>query len=103
MTLPDRNYELMFILSGKSSKDEIKEMMAKIEKAIVGKIVKKDDWGIKEFAYEIKKEKSGHYVVYYANTNPDSIDKVNHIVRIDKNILRSMIIKHEEWPSSFKI
>jgi ribosomal protein S6 len=39
----NKYYELMFILSGKSSKDQIKSDLDKIEKAITGKIVKKDD------------------------------------------------------------
>ncbi len=99
----NRNYELMFILSGKLTTDKVEAELKKIEKAIAGKIVKKDDWGKKDLAYEIKKEKTGYYVVYYAETNSDAIDAVNHLVRIDKSILRTMIIKHEEWHKSFKI
>jgi ribosomal protein S6 len=42
--------------------------------------------------------------VYYTEMNSDSVDAINHIVRINKNILRSMIISHsDEWPKSFKI
>ena len=98
----NKNYELMFILDPKLSKEDIAKELSKIEKAVIGKIVKKDDWGIKELSYEIKKEKKGYYIIYYVETNSESIDAINHLVRITKNILRSMIIKHEEWPIKLK-
>lgn len=97
-----RNYELMFILSGKLSKENIKPEIDKIEKAIGGKIIKKDEWGTKDLAYEIKKEKTGYYIIYYVETGIDNIDEVNHLVRINKSILRLMVIKHDEWPFKLK-
>jgi len=97
-----RRYEIMIILSGKLTEDNLRSLNSKCQKLILGKegkLVKKEEWGKKNFAYEIKKEKSGYYFIYYVETTSENILELNRIYRITPEIIRIMVIKHEDkWP-----
>ena len=97
-----RRYEIMVIFSGKTNEARLKELTTTFEKKITdndGNIVKKEELGLKSFAYEIKKEDKGFYNVYYAETNSENIEEINRYYRITSDILRIMVIKHEDkWP-----
>ena len=57
------NYETVIILSSEISKDERINAIQRIKNYIEqnGKIRKAEDLGLKQFAYEIKKQKHGYY------------------------------------------
>ena len=60
-----RLYELTFVLDPQLEQTQIDENVQKIETMITdakGEIVKKDLWGKRRLAYEIKKRQYGYYV-----------------------------------------
>lgn len=87
-------YELTVILDDGSKENS--ETLAEIEKVIEsvkGKIVQKDDWGLKHFAYPIKKKESGHYYFYSLEIKPKSTKPLDDKLRLMNQILRYLTVK----------
>lgn len=70
---------------------ELTELRKLIQDSTKG-ISHEDNWGKKDFAYSIKKQARGHYVVFTFNATPDEIAELRANVKLDQNILRHMLI-----------
>ncbi len=69
-----RTYELTCIF--KTDEDAYtkgKEFVKTLCEKFSSKILKEEDHGVKDLAYEIKKEKKGHYYYLELETAPDSV------------------------------
>lgn len=91
-----REYEAMIIAKADLPEAELSKMVAKWEGIIGlqgGQVVKKDSWGVKRLAYPINKQNRGNYMVYDVATNQENIQELERILKLDENVLRSMIIK----------
>ena len=61
-----KKYEIMYILKPTLDDAARKEEMNKLSSILSNngaKVGKVNEWGLKDLAYEIKKEKKGYYVV----------------------------------------
>ena len=58
-----------------------------------GSIDKIDEWGVKEFAYEIDHMKKGYYVVSSVTANNEGNQEFQRLARINNNIVRFMVVK----------
>ena len=57
------------------------------------KITLSKELGQKEFAYEIKKFKSGYYFLYNVEAKDDAaIKEFDRVSRIDENVVRHLVI-----------
>ncbi|QIK56472.1 30S ribosomal protein S6 [Erysipelothrix sp. HDW6A] len=94
-----RKYELMYIV--KPSLDE-EARTAVVEKAHAiltdngATIDKVDEWGLRELAYEIEDFKKGYYVVTTFTSNDEAVNEFNRLTRINKDVLRHMIVRLDE-------
>ena len=62
-----------------------------------GTIDKVDDWGIKEFAYEIDHMKKGHYVVINVTANNARVLQNSSVCLVSaNNVVRIMVVKTED-------
>ena len=93
-----RHYETMFIvkptLSDEETVAQIELVKANIEKN-GGEILATDDMGSRPLAYEIEKNKRGHYYICYFKAPTDSILELERNYRINENIMRFIFIKYE--------
>ena len=94
-----KKYEIMYILKPELDADQIKAANATLQKILESNGAKVEDineWGLRDLAYEIKKERKGYYVVVKLSA-PDTkaIDEFNRLVRIDANVLRYLITTAE--------
>lgn len=91
-----KNYEIMFIVRPDVTEDALKKTALSFEKILTdgkAKITLSKELGQREFAYEIKKFKSGYYFLYNIETNDDAaIKEFDRVARIDENIVRHLII-----------
>ena len=91
-----KKYELMYIL--KANLDEAalmseKEALSRILTDNGAQITKVTDWGLKDFAYEIKKERKGYYVILNFETETNNaVNEFRRIVALDNNVIRFLII-----------
>lgn len=91
-----RNYEIMFIVRPDIEEDAVKKTVKSLEKVLTdrkAKITLSKELGQKEFAYEIKKFKSGYYFLYNIETNDDAaIKEFDRVARIDENVVRHLVL-----------
>ena len=88
------DYELGLIYKSTLPDEEIAkekvdlEGFLKEEKGVVGKY---EEWGRKRMTYSIKKEANGYYLFLGFQCEPATIKKLDHKLKLNKNILRFLI------------
>ena len=86
----------MYILKANLEDAKRQEVMDGLHAIITsnnGTIENVDEWGLKEFAYEINKEKKGYYVVVKMTANNEGIAEFDRLARINNNVVRFLIVK----------
>ena len=86
-----RKYETIAILRPESTDEYIETLSKKVEKEISakpGELLKKEDWGIKKLAYEIKKAKQGRYLYWQYTQAPKALPEIDKKIRFEENVLR---------------
>ena len=91
-----RNYEVVFIFRTEADAyngglEKVKEEFNKAG----ANIVKEDDMGDRELAYQIKKESRGHYYFFDVELAPDSIVKIEKDIKLFSEVLKFMFVKKD--------
>lgn len=92
-------YEVMYILNSQLEEEKRVELVESIHSIITnqkGEVVKVDEWGMKDFAYEIDHMTKGYYVVTKFLADVDTVKEFDRLLRINSNVVRYMIIRDEE-------
>ncbi|OGM11525.1 30S ribosomal protein S6 [Candidatus Woesebacteria bacterium RBG_16_34_12] len=90
------NYELTVVLPGKSTTAKKKSIQEKIEKLVnldKGKVVKFEDWGEIELAYQIKKSDTGIFLHFLIELDSDKIKDISLKLKLEEEIIRSLLVK----------
>lgn len=91
-----RNYEIMFIVRPDVEETVVKNTVKSLEKVLTdrkAKITLSKELGQKEFAYEIKKFKSGFYFLYNIEANGDeAIKEFDRVAKLDETVVRHLIL-----------
>ena len=58
-----------------------------------GDIKKKENWGLRNLAYKINKNRKGHYFLLNIDANPEAILEYERLMRLDEDIIRFLTIK----------
>ena len=58
-----------------------------------GEIKKRENWGIRNLAYKINKNRKGHYVLLNIAGPPEAIKEYERLMRLDEDIIRFLTIK----------
>jgi small subunit ribosomal protein S6 len=92
-----REYEFTIITRADMPDPERTQVLEKYEALLyteVGELLKKDDWGVRRFAYPIKKKFRGHYTVYdFAGSDTANLKEAERLLRIDDNVLRYLLVR----------
>ena len=75
-----RNYEIMFIVNPNSPDDEVDKINSQIEGMITaggGKVEKIEKMGKRKLAYEIDRNREGHYVLFVVQRTATSFANAN--------------------------
>ena len=93
-----KKYEIMYIVKADLDDAKRQEVIDGLHKIITdhnGTIDKVDEWGVKEFAYEINHMTKGYYVVINVTAGNEAIAEFDRLIRINNNVVRHMTIKTE--------
>ncbi|MBP5615198.1 MAG: 30S ribosomal protein S6 [Alphaproteobacteria bacterium] len=96
------NYESVLIARqdlGTSQVDDLVANLSDVIKTQGGEVVKVDNWGLKNLAYRIKKNRKGHYVVLDIVAPASAIFEYERLVRLNEDIIRYMTVKVDEFNS----
>jgi len=91
-----RHYETTYILRPNLGEDQFTEIIERTNAIVTdddGAIIDIDRWGIKNLAYEIKKEVQGYYVYMNYAAHGTTVSEIERIFRIDDRLLRYLTIK----------
>lgn len=96
-----RPYEFTMIVRPDLDEVDTSAVLSRYEEkiAVDGRIVRRDVWGTKRFAYPVKKFFRGYYVCYDIVASPTVVKDLEHQIRFDNRVLRHIIIgvtEHEE-------
>jgi len=94
-----KGYEGLFILKANLSKDEIEKASSSIADGIAkngGVVANIEDLGMRQLAYEIKREKQGHYILMNFTAESKAILNLEKSYKLNESILRALIFKRNE-------
>ncbi len=58
-----------------------------------GDIKKRENWGVRNLAYKINKNRKGHYILLNIDGPPEAIKEYERLMRLDEDIIRFLTIK----------
>lgn len=88
-------YELMFILRPDLRESEVKKKVKELEDSFTkagAKITETDLWEKQKLAYRVAKQSEGVYCVYNFEAEAPALKEIQHMLRIEKDILRSLVV-----------
>lgn len=91
-----RRYETIYILRPNLGEEEINTIIDNTNAIILnegGTIIQLDRWGLRKFAYLIKKESQGTYILCDYATEPAAVFEMERKFRIDDSVLKYMTVK----------
>jgi len=91
-----RRYETTYILRPNLGEDQFTEIIERTNDIIkndAGTIINLDRWGVKNLAYEIKKENQGYYIYCDYAAPGFTVREIERIFRIDDRVLRFLTVK----------
>lgn len=95
-----RKYEIMFIVKPDLEEKTVKDTVKKLEKTLTDNkavITLSKELGQKEFAYEIKKHKSGFYYLYNVEAKNDKcVNEFDRVAKINENVLRYIVLNMDK-------
>ena len=58
-----------------------------------GEIKKKENWGLRNLAYKINKNRKGHYILLNIDASSEAIFEYERLMRLDEDIIRFLTIR----------
>ena len=99
-------YELTYIIDTALEENARKELIEKFSALIAqngGEVEKVDEtWGKRRLAYAINDKPEGYYVLVTMQAPAELPKEIERNLRINENVLRSLVIKVEEKKHSVK-
>lgn len=91
------SYEAMFLTDIKSDEKSTEEVFNQIKEPIAkneGSIISSHIWAEKrKLCYPVKKRQEATYYLVNFKLNPDAVDKIKQVYRLNEDILRVLITK----------
>ena len=90
-------YESVVIINPSVEEQGMKTLIAKFSDLINsnGKLEKVEELGKKKLAYEIKKNKEAHYVLFNFEAKPEFITELERVYRITDEVLKFIVVRKE--------
>jgi small subunit ribosomal protein S6 len=92
-------YEHTFIVKADTSEEQGKKTLNKYEDIIKknsGKIIKIEEWGLKNFSYVIKNNKKGFYYHIKFEGIGNTVQELERAENIDQSLIRFLTVKVKE-------
>jgi small subunit ribosomal protein S6 len=102
-------YENVFIARQDISSTQAEALTEQFANLIAeqgGKVTKKEQWGLRNIAYRINKNRKGHYVLMNIEAPAAAVTEMERQMRINEDILRYLTVRVdalEEGPSAMLV
>ena len=94
-------YEVMYIINANVEEDKRAALIGQLGNIIAsegGKVTRTDEWGLRDFAYEIDDMTKGYYVVVTFEAENDAVNEFDRLMRINPSVVRYMIVNIDDRP-----
>lgn len=94
-----RKYEVMYIVRPTVETEARKALIEELNAILTTRgttAVTVNEWGLKEFAYEIDDLRKGYYVVLSFLGNAEAVHELDRVLGIKETIVRHLIINRDE-------
>lgn len=94
------NYESVLIARQDLGASQVSSLVSDLSEIIVaqgGEVVRVDNWGLKNLAYRVKKNRKGHYVILNIAAPATAIAEYERLMRVNEDVIRYMTIKVDEF------
>lgn len=96
MPLVSKKYEIMVIISSSITDEEIQQRLKDIKGLLGSDIVYEEMWGMRPFAFPIKKQTKGYYAVWNFMSNVEAVKELEDTFKLYPDLLRYLILKVPE-------
>ena len=73
--------------------EELTDEFIKIIESFKGLIKKRENWGLRNLAYKINKNRKGHYILLNIDGSSDAIAEYERLMRLNEDIIRFLTIR----------
>lgn len=94
-----RKYEVMYIVRPTLDQEAIAKEIANVNAIFTNndsKVLEVNEWGLRELAYEIEKNRKGYYVVLTVEATVKAVEEFNRVVGYNENIIRHIVVNAAE-------
>ena len=98
-----RDYEVLYIVKADLEDDKVQDVVKRVNTLIErsgGGAEQTSLWGKRKLAYEVKHQKEGSYVLQDFKITPDRIPELEAALKITEEVLRHLIVRKPEKPTS---
>ena len=75
---------------------KIRDKYSEIINSSSGKVVKIEEWGLRNLAKKIKNYKKGFYIHYKFEGNNDTLNEIEKRIKLDGKIIRHLTVKYKD-------
>ncbi len=89
-------YESIFIINPNLTDEETAGVIKKMQDVVTkqgGEMTKFEDWGKKKLAYEIKKQKRGHYAFFQFKAGPAAVSELERTYKLTDTVIKFLTVK----------
>lgn len=93
-----RPYETIVVLRTDLAEEDSNKLLARFENVIAsegGAMDERRDWGVRDLAYLIAKQKQGHYYLLEYQAEPTVVKELERTMRIVEGVLRYVTVQQE--------
>ena len=93
-----RNYEVMYILRPELEDSAVAEMVEKFQNQVTeqgGTVDDVNNWGKREFAYELEGKREGTYVVMTFASTSAVAEELRRVMKLNEDVLRCLVLNRD--------
>ncbi len=93
-------YESVLIARQDLGTSQVNSLVDSLKQVVAeqgGEVVRVDNWGLKNLAYRIKKNRKGYYVLLNIAAPAKAVAEYERVMRVNEDIIRYMTVKVEEF------
>ncbi len=94
-------YEHILIARQDVSSQQVETLIETLTNLVAeqgGTVVKTENWGLRNLAYRINKNRKGHYALFHIDAPATAIAEMERTLRINEDIIRFMTLRLNQLP-----
>ena len=94
-----RTYEIIFIVRPDIPEEDLDKLIAQFEGIVTstgGTVQKAEKWGRRRLAYEVKRQREGHYMLFTIECDPPTVREFERRLKVADPVLKFMTVRVDE-------